>query len=46
MHIELTKDPRSVEEAVHEVITYLETTSYSQYDDQVSGRNKQVVRQV
>lgn len=45
MHIELTKDPRSVEEAVHEVITYLETTNYSQYDDQVSGRNKQVVRQ-
>jgi len=46
IHIELTKDPRSVEEAVHEVITYLETTNYSQYDDQVSGRNKRVVRQV
>lgn len=30
---------------MHEVITYLETTNYSQYDDQVSGRNKQVVRQ-
>jgi hypothetical protein len=46
IHIELTKDPRYVEEAVHEVITYLETTNYSQYDDQVSGKNKLVVRQV
>ena len=31
---------------MHEVITYLETTNYSQYDDQVSGKNKLVVRQV
>ena len=46
IHIELTKDPRYVEEAVHEVITYLETTNYSQYDDQVCGKNKLVVRQV
>ena len=46
IHIELTNDPRYVEETVHEVITYLETTNYSQYDDQVSGKNKLVVRQV
>ena len=46
IHIELTKDPRYVEETVHEVITYLETTNYSQYDDQVSGKNKLVVSHV
>jgi hypothetical protein len=46
IHIELTKDPRYVKEAVHEVITYLETKNYSQSDDQVGGKNKRVVRQV
>jgi hypothetical protein len=46
IHIELTKVARYVEEAVHKVVTYLETTNYSQYDDQDSGKNKLVVRQV
>ncbi|CAC5361731.1 unnamed protein product [Mytilus coruscus] len=40
IHIELTKDPKTIEEAVQEVITYRETTSETQEGN--SGKNTKV----
>ncbi|CAC5392465.1 unnamed protein product [Mytilus coruscus] len=40
IHIELTKDPKTIEEAVQEVITYRETTSETQEGN--SGKNNKV----
>ncbi|CAC5376839.1 unnamed protein product [Mytilus coruscus] len=40
IHIELTKDPKTIDEAVQEVITYRETTSETQEGN--SGKNKNV----
>ncbi|CAC5386246.1 unnamed protein product [Mytilus coruscus] len=40
IHIELTKDPKTIEEAVQEVITYRETTSETQEGN--SGENTKV----
>jgi hypothetical protein len=34
IHIELNKDPKTIEEAVLEVITFMETTKYPQHDDE------------
>lgn len=45
LHIELTKEPSTVEEAVQEVVTYFETTNYSKITDVNKGYKKQV-RQV
>ncbi|CAC5357182.1 Retrovirus-related Pol polyprotein from transposon 17.6 [Mytilus coruscus] len=38
IHIELTKDPKTIEEAVQEVITYRETTSETQEDQTVEKK--------
>ncbi|CAC5392754.1 unnamed protein product [Mytilus coruscus] len=43
IHIELTKDPKTIEEAVQEVITYRETTSETQ---EVNSRKNTKVRQL
>jgi hypothetical protein len=46
VHIELNKDPKTIEEAVQEVIAYIEATSYPKTEDiYYNGRNKRV-RQV
>jgi hypothetical protein len=33
VHIELNKDPKTIEEAVQEVIAYIEATSYPKTED-------------
>ena len=43
IHIELNKDPETIEEAVHEVITYTETMKNP---NQCDDNNKKAVRQV
>jgi LDH2 family malate/lactate/ureidoglycolate dehydrogenase len=46
VHIELSKDPKTIEEAVQEVIAYIEATSYPKTEDiYYNGRNKRA-RQV
>ena len=45
IHIELTKDPRTIEEAVHEVITYIDTTQESP-ENYNNRSNRRSVRQV
>jgi hypothetical protein len=43
VHIELSKDPETIEEAVQEVIAYIEATSYPKTEDIYhNGRNKRV----
>ena len=46
IHIELNKDPKTIEEAVQEVITFMETTKYPQHDDEQSFNKRRFVRQV
>lgn len=45
VHVELYKDPSTIEEAIHDVITYLETTSSPQ-EEQSGGKFKKQVRQL
>lgn len=46
IHIELHKDPKTIEEAVQEVITYMETTKYPQHDEEQNFNKRRYVRQV
>jgi Flp pilus assembly protein TadB len=46
IHIELNKDPKTIEEAVQEVITFMETTIYPQHDDEQYFNKRRFVRQV
>lgn len=46
VHIELTKDPKTIEEAVQEVITYFETTKDPKHDDYENRHTKRPVRQI
>ena len=46
IHIELNKDPKTIEEAVQEVITFMETTKYPQHDDEQYSNKRRFVRQV
>jgi hypothetical protein len=46
IHIELNKDPKTIEEAVQEVITFMETTKYPQHDDEQYFNKRRFVRQV
>jgi hypothetical protein len=46
IHIELNKDHKTIEEAVQEVITYMETTKYPQHDDGQYFNKRRFVRQV
>ena len=46
IHIELNKDPKTIEEAVQEVITFMETTKYPQHDDEQYFNKTRFVRQV
>lgn len=46
IHIELNKDPKTIEEAVQEVITYMETTKYPQHDDEQYINKRRFVLQV
>ena len=47
IHIELNnKDRKTIEEAVQEVITYMETTKYPQHDDEQYFNKRRFVRQV
>ncbi|CAC5401669.1 unnamed protein product [Mytilus coruscus] len=45
VHVELYKDPSTIEEAIHNVITYLETTNSPQ-EEQSGGKFKKQVRQL
>jgi hypothetical protein len=46
IHIELNKDPNTIEEAVQKVITFMETTKYPQHDDEQYFNKRRFVRQV
>jgi uncharacterized protein (DUF2267 family) len=46
IHIELNKDPKMIEEAVQEVITYMGTTKYPLHDDEQYFNKRRFVRQV
>jgi uncharacterized protein (DUF2267 family) len=46
IHIELNKDPKTIEEAVQEVITYMETPKYPQHEDEQYFNKRRFVRQV
>ena len=46
VYIELHRDPNTIEEAVQEVITYLETTNGPQLEEQTGGRFRKQVRQL
>ena len=46
IHIELNNDPKTIEEAVQEVITFMETTKYPQHDDEQYFNKRRFVRQV
>jgi hypothetical protein len=41
-----TEDPKTIEEAVQEVITFMETTKYPQHDDEQYFNKRRFVRQV
>ena len=45
-HIELSKDPKTIEEAVQEVIAYIEATSYPKTEDTYYNDRNKRVRQV
>jgi hypothetical protein len=46
IHIELNKDPKTIEAAVQEEITFMETTKYPQHDDEQYFNKRRFVRQV
>ena len=46
IHSALNKDPKTIEEAAQEVITYMETTKYPQHDDEQYFNKRRFVRQV